>query len=113
MASGEIRVEAIRRLNDSFRTGDITGGRIVVTRSIQALGARALESILRAVRDFDDFEPENDPWREHDFGALTLEGVQVLWKIDYYDKGVRYASPNPANAAVTTRVLTIMLAQDY
>lgn len=106
-------VEAIRDLNDSFRKGEHSGGRILVTRSIQALGSRALEAILKAVREFDDFGSDNDPYGEHDFGALTLEDVRILWKIDYYDRGVRYASPDPADPSATVRVLTIMRAEDY
>ena len=113
MEAKEISVKKTRELNDSFRRGDGTGGRIVVTRSIQELGSRTLESILRAVREFDDFGPDNDPYGEHDFGALVVDDLQILWKIDYYDQGIRFASPNPADARVTTRVLTVMRAEDY
>lgn len=113
MEDREGTVAAIRDLNDRFRRGEVPGGRIVVTRSIQALGSQHLETILRAVREFEDFSPENDPWREHDFGALTVEGVQIFWKIDYYDLGCHLASPDPSDPAVTTRVLTIMRAEDY
>lgn len=56
---------------------------------------------------------DNDPYGEHDFGSLIVDGNKVFWKIDYYDKGMQYASPDPANLSVTVRVMTIMLADEY
>jgi Protein of unknown function (DUF3768) len=50
---------------------------------------------------------------EHDFGSFTLAGRKFFWKIDYYDKELRYGSENPADPAATTRVLTLMLASEY
>jgi hypothetical protein len=37
----------------------------------------------------------------------------VLFKIDAYDRAQRGRSPDPADPAVTHRVLTIMLADEY
>jgi len=31
----------------------------------------------------------------------------------YYDKELQYGSENPADPAVTTRILTLMLASEY
>ena len=50
---------------------------------------------------------------EHDFGALTVAGVRLLWKIDYYDAGMGGGSPDPADPSVTTRVLTLMLVDEW
>jgi hypothetical protein len=55
----------------------------------------------------------NDPYGERDFGAFELAGEKLIWKIDYYDRMLRDASPDPADPAVTRRVLTLMLASDY
>jgi hypothetical protein len=55
----------------------------------------------------------NDPYEEHDFGAFDADGQRVFFKIDYYDESLSYHSPDPADPAVTKRVITIMLAEEY
>ena len=61
----------------------------------------------------DDFCIANDPHGEHDFGAFDYDGVEVFFKIDYFDKDLNFHSPDPANPAVTERVITLMLATEY
>ena len=41
------------------------------------------------------------------------ERERVFWKFDYYDHDLRFGSEDAANPAVTRRVLTIMLADEY
>ena len=62
---------------------------------------------------FDDFCAANDPYGEHDFGVVEAEGHTIFFKIDCYDRELNYGSPDPADPAVTERVLTIMLAEEY
>ena len=62
---------------------------------------------------FEAFEAGDDPPGEHDFGALTVRGRRVLFKLDYYDTELAAGSPDPADPAVTTRVLTVMLASEH
>ena len=62
---------------------------------------------------FDAFTEDNDPHGEHDFGAFDHAGHRIFWKIDYYDQSLEFGSENPADPAKTTRVLTIMLADEY
>lgn len=106
------RRQRIRALNDRLRRSG-AGGVICLSAGVHALGAESLASALMAVFDFDGFTPDNDPYGEHDFGVLKVEGNRLFWKIDYYDRDRVYGSPDPADAAVTTRVLTIMLASEY
>lgn len=73
----------------------------------------AQDEIVRRVMAFSDFTPENDPHNEHDFGAFDFAGEKIFWKIDCYDLSMDWSSPNPADHAVTARVLTIMLANEY
>src|SRR4051794_4011480 len=106
-----VDVSRIRDLNDQLRRS-LTGGVLVMTKGIIALGAQRQLAILSAIAAFDDFSPEDDPYREHDFGALTIEGTRIF-KIDYLDRGLTGHSPDPADATVTARVLTVMLAGEY
>jgi hypothetical protein len=102
----------IRELNDRFR-GDRMGGYVCLTRGVAAFGYATYVEILEAVAAFDQFTPENDPCGEHDFGALTIGGDRLIWKIDYYDQSETRASPDPTDPDVTNRILTIMLASEY
>ena len=65
------------------------------------------------VRGFSAFTPDNDPYGEHDFGAITYGGERYFWKIDATSHDLTRGSPDPANPAVTTRVLIIMRADEY
>ena len=102
----------VRQLNDAFRQ-TLTGGAVLMTAGVVALGADKQEEVLAAVRTFDAFTPDNDPWDEHDFGAIEVEGERIFFKLEYYDLTRAYHSTDPANPAVTERVLTIMLASEY
>jgi hypothetical protein len=104
----------IRDLNDDMRANGPTGaGRWVLTRGVNALGAELVACALAKVRAFDRFNEDNDPHGEHDFGSFDLCGSSLFWKIDYYDLDLENGSEDPADPAITTRVLTIMLAEEY
>ena len=102
----------IRALNDDLRQRG-QGGTVVMTRGVEALGPEALKHLVRAIAAFDDFSVDNDPHEEHDFGGIQLDGHTVFFKIDYYDLSLSGHSSDPADAAVTRRVMTIMLAEEY
>ena len=102
----------IAELNDDLRKHG-RGGRIMLTSGIQALGQAAINKVLNEVRAFIDFTKNNDPWGEHDCAVLTVDNNKVIFKVDYYDRDLQYASPDPADALKTCRVMTILLAEEY
>ena len=104
--------EAIRKLNDAFRL-TMMGGTVVITAGIAALAANLQLQIIEAVKSFDAFTEDNDPWGEHDMGAFQIDGRRIFFKIDYYDLTRSMHAADPTNAATTERVLTIMLAEEY
>jgi uncharacterized protein DUF3768 len=106
------QTERIRGLNDELRR-HLIGGTVVMTRGIAALGAEAIERIVKTIAVFDDFCNANDPYGEHDFGSFEAEGHTIFFKIDYFDKSLSMHSPDPADPAVTERIITILLADEY
>ena len=104
--------ERICALNDAFRR-TFVGGAVMITAGVEAMPPEQRRTLLAKVRAFDAFTDDNDPHGEHDFGAIDEGGVRCFWKIDYYDRATEMGSPDPADPAVTTRVLTIMLAAEY
>ena len=157
----------IAQMNDEFRSnpGKFSKNKVVMSLSVSALDPIDQESLIQQVSTFSDFNKDNDPFDEHDFGAIDfvtaenkrfieirntrllqneanrnkrnredadntyyndqeeainesfeiqkIEPVKYFWKIDYYDANLEYGSDDPANDAVTTRVLTIMEASEY
>lgn len=65
------------------------------------------------VQAFEGFNENNDLYDEHDFAIIESKGERYFFKIDYYDKDYRYGSPDPSDATLTRRVLTIGHMSDY
>lgn len=102
----------IRVLNDNFRSTFI-GGRVVLTAGVSELPMDTKARVLLRVQTFARFNVRNDPYGEHDFGSFRLSGRKYFWKIDCYDERCEFGSEDSADPAKTTRVLTIMLAEEY
>lgn len=102
----------IRELNDAFRT-TMTGGRVMMTAGVDTLASDVKAMVIRRVATFSDFNADNDPYKEHDFGSFELAGRKFFFKIDAYDANMEFGSEDPADPSTTTRVLTIMLASEY
>ncbi len=116
---GELNVARIRELNDALRTcTDPVGalmlnGQLVITRGIASRGSAFIAKAAAAVRAFNDFAPDNDPFGEHDFAFVDVDGERIFFKVDYYDRNLEWHSPDASDPAVTRRVLTIALAEEY
>ena len=104
--------DRIRKLNDAFRR-TFVGGAVMITQGVEAMPLDQRRSLIQKVRSFEAFSEDNDPHAEHDFGSIDEAGVRYFWKIDCYDRATEFGSPDPADPAVTTRVLTIMRADEY
>lgn len=105
--------ERIRELNDAFRKSlDPNLGKVVLTSGVNSLPSAVRAMAIRKTATFDAFTPENDPHGEHDFGNFEIAG-QRFFKIDYFDPNLEFGSDDPADPEKTTRVLTLMLAEEY
>ena len=120
------RNEQIARLNDRARQAMGLACTAVATGGFRALPEADQWRVRELVETFDAFTPDNDPYGERDFGAIYQDSdgrwttarparpvETVFWKIDAYDRDVRFGSEDPANPAIAQRVLTIMLASEY
>ncbi|WP_234179807.1 DUF3768 domain-containing protein [Sphingopyxis sp. NFH-91] len=120
--------DRIARLNDLTRQAMGVACTAVATRGFRSLPSFDQSAIRELIETYDAFTPDNNPYGERDFGAiyLTRDGKwtaakpadgkpleTVFWKIDAYDRNLRFGSEDPADPAVTRRVLTIMLASEY
>lgn len=102
----------IAAFNDNLRRFH-TGGLVVISQGMAALDREVWREVVAAVATFDAFTKDNDPYGEHDCAVVDVQGLSVIWKIDYYDPTMLHGSDDPTNPEVTRRVLTIMLAEEY
>jgi hypothetical protein len=85
---GIVKSDAIRVLNDNFRSTFI-GGQVVMTAGVSELPIDVKANVLLKVKNFSAFDEDNDPHGEHDFGSFEIGGETFFWKIDYYDSACR------------------------
>lgn len=102
----------IKILNDKFRK-TLLGGKVMLVRGIYSKGQAVINDILNSVKTFNNFNKQNDLYNEHDYGSFLYDGQKIMWKIDYYDRNLRFLSDDPADITKTIRVMTVMLAEEY
>lgn len=119
----------IARLNDLARRAMGIACTVVATVGFRSLPDTDQSCVRELIETFDAFTDDNDPHGERDFGCIYQLGdgrwtterprvrederERVFWKLDYYDRELRFASEDAANPAFTRRVLTIMLSDEY
>jgi hypothetical protein len=113
MADDRAASARVREFNDQFRKSPLLHGRALVTRGVAGNGNDFVARAMSAVEAFSDFNTENDPYGEHDFGSFELDGETLFWKIDCYEKGSDYTAETRDKPETTDRVLTVMLASEY
>lgn len=112
----------IQAKNDALRRELFTakGGLCTVSRGVHYLPDDAKARILLAVKNYNIFNEDNDPHKEHDFGVVELPDIpKVFWKIDYFEDAKMDFNPESnfggeeSDFINAYRVLTIMLADEY
>ncbi len=108
-------MKSISSLNDRFRKSILSPGRnkLVLTPGVSALAFLDQMTLLHRIMNFSDFNENNDPHGEHDFGDVKQKGVKYFFKIDYFDKSMKHASKNPHDPDITVRIMTVMRADEY
>jgi hypothetical protein len=104
--------DRIRELNDAFRKS-FSGGKVIMTAGVYELPDMVKCAALHETATFNGFNEDNDSHGEHDFGSFELCSRKFFWKIDYYDDRCESGSEDPSDPKKTTRVLTLMLAEEY
>jgi hypothetical protein len=111
------RTATIARLNDDARLGLDRRARIMFTRNCletfrisQKDHPAIIQAQLLAAFRRCEFAADSP---EHDFASILFQERKVWLKIDYYDLGCEYGSEDPADSSITTRVVTILLPEDY
>ena len=83
----DVNASIIAALNDQARQC-VDPCRWVITQGLLACDPLTVAQLLIAVEDFDSFTADNDPYGEHDFAVIKLNGNTFFWKFDYYDPGL-------------------------
>ena len=108
--------KTVRLKNDAFRKAVFTrpqpNGKAIMTHAVASLAGMTKVLLFQEIVNFNNFTEGNDPYGEHDFGCVELEGLpKIYWKIDYYeDATMVYGTEDRLNAY---RVLVIMFAEEY
>lgn len=104
------RTRIIRRKNDAYRK-DLVNARVLVSRYVRNLAEHNLRTLLLAVRDYRDFAPIYDPFREHDRGGINLNGQLYFWQIDYHHPDQQIGEADPTDDK-TCRTITVIHANE-
>jgi hypothetical protein len=102
----------IAELNDQFRK-DFSLGIVQFTSLVAAMDVSKRDTLMAKIANYEDFDADSDPWDEHDFGSVVIDGELLFWKIDYYDLELEKHSEDPTDPTKTKRVLTVMFAEEY
>ena len=129
VAAAREQTARVARLNDLARKAMGVACTAVATVGFRSLPEADQSQVREFIETYDAFDEDSDPHGERDFGTIYQLGdgrwtterprvrdderERVFWKFDYYDRDLQFGSDDAANPAITRRVLTIMLADEY
>jgi len=105
--AGAEQTRKLRELNVTLRR-EMPHGHVIITRAVGQLELATLLEITKAVREFDAFTADDEPWDEHDFGQVIVDGQSYFWKIYAHDPGMASGSTDTTDEAATRRIIRIM-----
>ena len=104
--------ERIRTLNDAFRR-TFVGGTVVITAGVEALPSTNAARSSRRCAPSTPSPTTTIPTANTTSARSTRAASAASGRSTMYDRETEMGSPDPADPSVTTRVLTIMLADEY
>lgn len=87
-------------------------GRIVVTPGVAEKGIAFVRNAVVACAMDGSFTDFTDPYLNHSFGTLDVQGERLYWEIGLYDADCEGGSLAPADPSKTHRVVTIMFPME-
>lgn len=105
-----LKLLSISEVNDYLRSLVPTlprPHRMVLSETVASFETDKLMRLFELVRGHKEFTSANDPWGEHDFGKVILDGDSYFFKFDYFDEGLKYFQENGI------RVLTLLHSSEY
>jgi hypothetical protein len=113
LATAREQTARIARLNDLARQAMGVACTAVVTVGFRSLPDADQSRVRELIETYDAFDEDSDPHGERDFGTIYQLGdgrwtterprvcdderERVFWKLDYYDRDLRFGSGDPAN----------------
>lgn len=101
---------------DAVWNGQVLQGMVVTTPGFRALPDTLQARLVAEVICFADFNEDNDPWGDHGFAVVEIDGTRIFWKIDLYDTDYSFGAGTTEDATdpeKTRRVLTLYLPSEH
>ena len=114
----------IAEQNDCFRrtlgfapvwNGQPLHGMAVTTPGFRDLPEFVQIALTREMVNCKNFDAENDPYGDHSFGVVEVNGHRAFWKIDIYDMDYSFgvSLPEATDPRQVRRVLTLYLPSEH
>lgn len=113
----ESATQQIAAANDFMRKHPGLGGEWELSPAVAAMSEREQQQLIQKVIAFDDFKPEQDPFRSHDRGVILHNGERYEFWIDYFHRDPQAEAEErdifPENLSEVKRVLTLMRSSEH